>query len=434
MKRLKQNRHIFILLFVAALMLASCVTVQQTNTTVPSPAYKYNFSSLYNPGESLLHPESRVYINSDTSAIVFYKISKQELRQSITDPTSQVAKLQIKYVLRDLTSFEIIDSSSFFVSVNLKEINSDLDSYFKIKIPTKGEYKIIVSISGQRENSGKRLIVEIDKTSLFTKDFFLPESLGSGSWSVLYNNYVNSDSAYRLSSTIHKAANLNFEYYRFLDYTLVPPYYMPKVNSELRKPDSIFIYKTGDTLRFESEGVYIMKPSSQNSSTMRFVNAGKYFPQVKVLGDMAEPLKIITGNREYNELIGSEDLKSAIDNFWLSKSNNQKIAKEQIRVFYNRVSLANQYFTEEKEGWKTDRGIIYVMLGPPSIINMSAAGEEWFYGENPDIAGILFVFDKIKISETGSHFVLRRNEIYQSTWGQALTTWKNGRIFTITNN
>ncbi len=432
MKILKPSNYIVLFILAAGLFAASCVSVQQT--TAPAPSYKYNFSSLYNPGESDLHPEVRTYINTDTSAIVFYRIPKSELRQLLTDPSSSSVKLQIKYVLRDVSTFEIVDSSSFINSINIKETNSSVFSYFHVKIPAKSNYKLIVSIAGQREKSGKRLIMELDNSSVFTQDYFLPEKSEDSAWTVLYDNYVNEEGIYRISSKTHQGASLNFEYYKFQEYVLVPPYYLAKYDTEVHKPDSVFLYKPGDTLTFPAKGIYLMRPSSQSPASVRFINAGRYFPDVMVLKDMLEPLKLLTGNKEYNEISGSEDLKLAIDNFWLSKSENQKIAKEQIRVFYNRVALANKYFTDDKEGWKTDRGIIYVMLGPPSVINMSSEGEEWIYGENPDVAGVLFIFDKINDSWAGSRYVLRRNETYQSVWAKALTTWKNGRIFTITNN
>ncbi|PLX06863.1 MAG: hypothetical protein C0596_14310 [Marinilabiliales bacterium] len=127
-------------------------------------------------------------------------------------------------------------------------------------------------------------------------------------------------------------------------------------------------------------------------------------------------------------------MKVSIDNFWLGKSNNQKFAREQIRVFYTRVELANKYFSDYREGWKTDRGNLYVILGPPTIVNMSSSGEEWFYGENPDVAGVLFIFDKGKSITGHTIYRLRRDAMYQTIWGQALTTWRNGRIFTITKN
>ena len=149
---------------------------------------------------------------------------------------------------------------------------------------------------------------------------------------------------------------------------------------------------------------------------------------------MLEPLKLVSTAKELKLIKESEDLKTAIDDFWLGKSNNQKFAREQIRVFYNRVELSNKLFSDYREGWKTDRGNLYVILGPPTIVNMSEDGEEWFYGENPDVAGVLFIFDKENSIYGSPVYKLRRGAVYQTIWSQAIATWRDGRIFTITKN
>lgn len=422
--------RLFIPLLVSTLVF-SCVTV--TPTVAPSPSYKYNFSSLYNPSESILHPECRAYINSDSTALLFYRIKTPELMQIVTDPSSYKVKLQIKYILRDVTTFNVVDSSSFNNVIDLKSVGPYLQSYFNIKIPDKAVYKLIISISGSMENSGKRLILELDNSSVFSSTHFLLEEFFSESWNVKFDNLFKEESKYRISSKTHNGALVNFDYFAFSNYVCVPPYYLTNNSFDLLTVDSSFLYKIGDTLTVGKEGLYVLKPSSQEMKNISFVNGGKTFPEINVLQDMVEPLKILTTNKEYNEIIGCSDLKLAVDNFWLSKSNNSKFAKEQIRVFYNRVVLANKYFTEDKVGWKTDRGNLYVMMGSPSVINMTSNSEEWFYGENPAVAGILFVFDRVNVPGVGICHILRRDTNYQPIWAQALLTWKNGRIYTITN-
>ena len=59
--------------------------------------------------------------------------------------------------------------------------------------------------------------------------------------------------------------------------------------------------------------------------------------------------------------------------------------------------------------------------------------EEWFYGEDPDVAGIFFLFDKIETQNYNKSWVLKRDSNYQTIWAQALQTWRQGRIFTISN-
>jgi len=398
-----------------------------------SPSYKYDFSSLYNPSESSLHPDVRIYSESESQAIVFFRISIDEIRANQKSVYDTSFNLVTKYALRDVSTFEITDSGS-----NTFNIDTDIDSeyvelYFRIKMTPKTNYKLIVGFTGPKSGSGSRLIFDVDNMSDFAKEMFIPEKDEDG-FSVLYNNFVESEKIYRINSKIFDANNFEIEYYSFPDYIVLPPYFTVNIEDEFGMPDSVYKYIIGDTLRFDSLGYYVIKPSSEKYGSLCLLNSGGSFPEINKLSEMYEPLKLVATAKELKSIASAEILKVAIDQFWLEKSNNKKFAREQIRVFYNRVELANKYFSDHREGWKTDRGNLYVVLGPPTIVNMSSDGEEWFYGENPDIAGVLFIFEKGQ-SVTGSAvYRLQRDPTYQPLWAQAISTWRNGRVFTITKN
>ena len=54
-------------------------------------------------------------------------------------------------------------------------------------------------------------------------------------------------------------------------------------------------------------------------------------------------------------------------------------AKELIRIYYNRVFFSNYYFTSDREGWKTDSGMIFIVYGPPNTFYKSEDEEKWGY-------------------------------------------------------
>ena len=426
-----QNSKIFVISAFVVVLLYSCMIPQETIRT--SPSYRYNFSSLYNNGESIMNPEKRVYIVSDTLAIFYYRVKTEELWASQDNPSDTILNFTVKYALRDLNTFKIVDSSKQIIRINTDIENDYVSSYLKIPIVPQTKYKLIVGFYGERVKSGKRLIVEIDNSSLFVADRYLVKK-ADDDHNITYNNFVSADILYRIESASLGDLSVNIEYYKFSNYTVVPPYYLSNREPELIEADSTFIYKLGEDIEFEEEGFYLIKASSTDQAGLCLLRAANSYPEIMQVKDMLEPLKIITGNKQYEEIENSENCKLAIDKFWLDRSNNQKFAKEQIRVFYNRVNLANIYFSDFDEGWKSDRGNLYVLLGPPSIVNMSSKGEEWFYGENPDVAGVFFIFDKTNNPYSGTVYKLRRDDLYQTIWSQAVATWRDGRIFTITNN
>lgn len=432
MKVQKQNKIGLIVSLLAVLIASACVPINQS--VVQSPSYKYNFSSMYNPSEKSYHPVFRVFINTDTTATIFYKISADDLRKIASSNNQNELKLLIKYVVRESDDFKIVDSSVIVHTINIKPDDTEIQSYFQVKAHKNNCCKLLINMSlGNSNELQQRIIFDIDYYNVFSKDHFIFYELNDSNKQIKYSNFVKTTQEYVINSNYYDNFEVNIEYYKFPEFVCVPPYYLVNNTGDLRQPDSVFQYLLGDKITFNQEGYYVLKPSSSSGAAMCFINAGIFFPEIKSLLDMLEPLKLITGNKEYSDLEDSNNLKLAIDEFWLSKSNNMKFAKEQIRVFYNRVYLANKYFTEDKVGWKTDRGNIYVLFGPPSIVNVSATGEEWFYGENPDVAGVLFIFDKINNLYSGYSYAVRRDSDYQSVWSQAVTTWRDGRIFSITN-
>ena len=107
---------------------------------------------------------------------------------------------------------------------------------------------------------------------------------------------------------------------------------------------------------------------------------------------MIPPLQFISSSEEFLELKESKNTKIALDKFWLSKTkDNEQQAKKLIHTFYRRVENSNKFFTSYLEGWKTDRGMIYLIFGAPNIIYQTKGGERWIYGEKNNIYSLNFI-------------------------------------------
>ena len=74
--------------------------------------------------------------------------------------------------------------------------------------------------------------------------------------------------------------------------------------------------------------------------------------------------------------------------FWKKKNPNpNEVDNRVFDEYYRRINYANENFSHFTEGWKTDRGMIYITLGPPSNIERhpfeydSKPYEVWEYYE-----------------------------------------------------
>jgi GWxTD domain-containing protein len=146
---------------------------------------------------------------------------------------------------------------------------------------------------------------------------------------------------------------------------------------------------------------------------------------------MTEPLAYLATTAEYDGIRNAQNQKLAVDNFWLDKAGNIEKARELIRVYYNRVFFANFYFTSFKPGWKTDRGMIFIIYGPPQSVKVAATQEKWIYYKNDFNTTVTFTFDHNPTPFALDNYSLQRADTYDTYWRTAVDTWRKGNIFLI---
>jgi len=68
----------------------------------------------------------------------------------------------------------------------------------------------------------------------------------------------------------------------------------------------------------------------------------------------------------FNHLPDKESREDFIKDFWAKRDPDPETEENEFKTeFFRRIEYANQRFREGPPGWKTDRGRIYIYLGPP---------------------------------------------------------------------
>ena len=169
---------------------------------------------------------------------------------------------------------------------------------------------------------------------------------------------------------------------------------------------------------------------------MEFGIKSPNYPSLKTPGELAAPLAYIMTEKEYEQLMAIEDpmaLKNAIDRFWLSNIGNSNKAREVISLYYERVEEANKQFSNFKEGWKTDTGMMYILFGPPMYVNTYSTEMIWSYSYNREDPESNFIFDRPKLNTKFypfDNFVLRRSNYYYNVQRRQIERWLSGSILT----
>lgn len=158
------------------------------------------------------------------------------------------------------------------------------------------------------------------------------------------------------------------------------------------------------------------------------------YPEIKNVLEFAYPLYYLMEKKQYEELISIEnkkEMKSEIDRFWLSHIGDPKTAKSVIELYYNRVEESNKLFSNYKEGWKTDLGMMYILFGPPWYEKSTLDQLSWGYSFNYEDPSKNFYFYSPKIKSEYypfKNYILQRSSEYYSVYYQQIDLWLSGVI------
>ncbi|MBH8570055.1 GWxTD domain-containing protein [Microvirga sp. STS02] len=186
----------------------------------------------------------------------------------------------------------------------------------------------------------------------------------------------------------------------------------------------------GEPLRFREAGLYALKVGGAGglpTRTLAVLVGANHYPALTTASELIEPLRYLTTSQERQRLIDAPDPKRAVDKFWLDiAKGNQRQGKELIRQFYGRVTAANRLFAAHKAGWLTDRGLLYVVLGPPPSVRRLFNGEErWFYSEGGLGGGpITYTFRPRPSTFAPDYYELVRRPEYELLWYAAVEKWR----------
>ncbi len=160
---------------------------------------------------------------------------------------------------------------------------------------------------------------------------------------------------------------------------------------------------------------------------------GPGFPQLVTLDELIDALAYIAYPREtafIREGATPAERRRRFDAFWGTLVPDRRVAATLLKTYYERVEEANRLFTSVKPGWKTDRGMVYVVFGAPEYVERTFEGEVWTYAYGTQDPASTFAFERAD-SYTGSatafgHSVLVRQPAYERAWTRAVQRWREG--------
>lgn len=421
----------YLTVLLSLLLMLGCSTSRKSNIVRPQTGSR---TSLYNPATTKLHPSYSVYHNSDNSSVLLVKIFPVELLYSDANMEGKmIARLGVTFQMTDITdpsSAVMADSGTF--NYVLKKENSD--KRFITQIPLRAVkdriYELRINAVDRTRNEENIAFRIVDKTSLYSlQNYKVTDHAQNLPY---FEPYVTGDAPFRIEHRLDTFSRVFISYYGQESPLPRPSFSLARKREFMGKPDSLWIlkYQKSTPYSLGYEGIFHFRFDTTLAEGLTILNFGPDFPRIKQPRQMIGPLAYLTSSGEYDEIRKAGNPKLAVDNFWLGLTgNNTDRARELIRVYYNRVYFANYYFTTFKPGWKTDRGMIYIIYGPPQAIARKSGTEEWIYYRNNFANTLTFTFAYKASPYTQANYILQRSDSYDGYWRQAIDAWRSGAVF-----
>ncbi len=169
------------------------------------------------------------------------------------------------------------------------------------------------------------------------------------------------------------------------------------------------------------------------------LSAGRYysvqgpgFPRPITYGELIDAAAYVATEQEMAVLRGARgaaEQRKRFEELWLKFGGDVQHAAALIRKYYARVEEANRLFTGAREGWRTDRGMLYCVLGPPAEVSNRLDTQTWYYDLSGIAADNAYSFKRIVRSGEGMNveeYALYRAAGYEQFWERMVGKWRTG--------
>jgi GWxTD domain-containing protein len=241
---------------------------------------------------------------------------------------------------------------------------------------------------------------------------------------ILVGNFLRAGSEYTLKSCDDKTMFVSF-YKTASFFQPYPPF------SEKSAPVERFLFHDS-TFRLENnrkfvptrEGLYLFQQDTNAADGFAIRVVPEKFPKYSKVEDLVNPLVFVTTPDEFTQLSAAGSEKPKFDKVILDITRDKERAKNFMRSYFKRVETANEYFSSFKEGWKMDRGMVYVVFGVPDELSKNGGNEVWNYKN----ANVRFTFVKSGSVYDPDNYVLLRDKRFMEPWSSTIDLWRKSRF------
>lgn len=389
-----------------------------------------DFSGNYKRNKIGFHQKYKVFQNQEKSCQIHFLFQSQELLHTRSSSSEEFYyKLEIQYRLySNYEQKEIVDSSKIVIQNNSDPyLNKEIIGYFDISAAKGTTYLLEIKARDVYRNQENIQFIRIDRSGIIEQNNFLVYKKNR---IVFEDQFYAGDTVFLKTTQGNTPFVVQYFYKNFAPAT--PPFTFHEEHTFTFEKDSLYTLNAIDsilTLILPKKGIYYIRKDTSEINGFPIVCFDKLeHPSIQKQAALIAPLRYITSKKEYTDM-DVPDSKKGFEQFWLNISgNNPERSKALIKEYYQRVRMANELFSSYTEGWKTDRGMMYIVFGEPNAVYRSVDLETWIYGNEGSFNSISISFNLVKNPLTKNDYLLNRSNIYRNSYYKAVDLWRQGRI------
>lgn len=381
-----------------------------------------NLVNTYHPRDARPIPNIKIYHPDDQSTEISLWYVSNAFIPFINDSLNHIEGIEIKLYPDDNT--EAIIEKSFGLD-DLDYTAKQVKASFTFSTTPDHNYLAEITTNYHQQSSRRfiRIVRKGKNLNQFIKIYTKKDSL------IADNHTINLSEKVYFKSNYFTNGEYRVSYFQPFQEALHPPS-APDSLSKLDEADSTYTTflnkEEGFTPKREGLYYFTQDDSLQNGFSINVFNP--FYPDVRTPQALYEALNYLVDTDTLGEPKNPKEYKLLVDNFWLERAENIERSRNLIKVYYNRIRYANIFFTSYKKGWKTDRGLIYVMYGLPDEIYISQNSEKWSYNPSGINPGLIFNFNIKDHPLTTQHYQLDREKLKFTNWDAIQKAWLEGNV------
>jgi GWxTD domain-containing protein len=344
------------------------------------------------------------------SWLIFFKLELKDTSKSIDDYSIQWEKRN---------------------SLSDKETNALLPEAINLSITNTNKYsqagKINLSLSDKTQVIVARLVSKTAKQAWIYHKMLEPNYPGNAYLKDAHDNVI-------LESFITRGQAVSIQgfpadvplivsYYNDFFPTAAPSFSVGQAKvPKTIKADSTFSTTTDQLFTLKKIGLYLVQKDTAASEGISIRVEEEGYPKFRRIQDLVGPFVYICTKEEFDRLRMTGADKKRFDREVLNITRDAERAVTFMRNYFKRAEATNKFFASYKEGWKTDRGMVYIIYGPPEKVFKFADREVWTYGKTN------FNFVKSSTLFDPENYVLVRDKKFTEQWYEKVDLIRNSRF------